>query len=169
MTKFALIITILLFCACDNKTKEVITVKEASKTIIELPANNTKDSIEGVYTAVVDSNNDDECKLILELIKTKGGYSFSVKTNKRNIQGKAKLVSNGPDEKYILLEDIPWDEYEGNISNEDTVESKDVEIPIGIDFLYRKDTLTIQNYGNSMNYYTKFGECGSKYIQLVKK
>lgn len=169
MKRFALFITILLFCACDNKTKEVITIKEASKTIIELPANNTKDSIQGVYTAVVDSNNDDECKLVIKLIKTKGGYSFSLRTNKRNVQGKAKLVINGPDEKYILLEDIPWDEYEGNISNEDTVETKDVEIPIGIDFFYRKDTLTIQNYGNSMNYYTKFGECGAKYIQLVKK
>lgn len=45
----------------------------------------------------------------------------------------------------------------------------DVKVPIEIDASYVKDTLTIQNYGNSMNSYTKISECGEKYIQLIKK
>ena len=74
----------------------------------------------------------------------------------------------------MVLEGIKWDEYEGDISNEEENDSvsdskPELEIPIGIDASYVKDTLTIQNYGNSMNSYTKISKCGEKYIQLIKK
>ncbi|WP_244248529.1 hypothetical protein [Flavobacterium foetidum] len=72
-----------------------------------------------------------------------------------------------------MLEGIQWDEYEGDISNEeenDTIsQTKEIEIPVGIGASYVRDTLTIQNYGNSMNSYMKISECGLKYIQLIKK
>jgi len=165
MKKIIPIIAILFFCSC--KKQSVIPIEETKSSI--KPVTNKKDSIEGLYSALIDSNNTDDCTLAIELIKTKNGYHFSLKTKARNIQGKAKLVSNGPDEKYILLEDIPWDEYEGDISNEEDTIPKNADIPNGIDFLYKNDTLTLQNYGNAMNYYTKLGECGAKYIQLVKK
>ena len=165
MKKIIIIIAIVFFSAC--KRQSAIPIEETKYSI--KPVTNTKDSIEGVYNALIDSNNTDDCTLAIELVKTKNGYHFSLKTNARNIQGKAKFVSNGPDEKYIVLEDIPWDEYEGDISNEDDTITRNVDIPKGIDFLYKNDTLTLQNYGNAMNYYTKLGECGAKYIQLVKK
>jgi hypothetical protein len=44
-----------------------------------------------------------------------------------------------------------------------------METPVDIGATYVKDTLTIQNYGNAMNSYTKIEECGRKYIQLIKK
>lgn len=170
MKKITILIIILSFYACDsNKKKEPEISKENSQTLIE-DSNKNEDSIEGIYTAVMDSNNADDCKLTIELLKTKENYIFTLKTNLRNIKGKANFITNESGEKYVVLEDIPWDEYEGDISNEeDTVKSKEIEIPKGIDFLYNKDTLTIQNYGNAMNYYTKLGECGAKFIQLVKK
>ena len=170
MKKITILILILSFYACDsNKKKHPEISKKNPQTVIE-DSNKNEDPVAGIYTAVVDSNNADDCKLSIELLKTKENYTFTLKTNSRNIKGKAHFVTNESGEKYIVLEDIPWDEYEGDISNEeDSMETKEIEIPKGIDFLYNKDTLTIQNYGNAMNYYTKLGECGAKYIQLVKK
>ena len=170
MNKITILILILSFYACDsNKKKQPEISKKNPQTVIE-DSNKKEDPIEGIYTAVVDSNNADDCKLTIELVQSNGKYKFTLKTNSRNIKGKANFVTNESGEKYIVLEDIPWDEYEGDISNEeDSMKTKEIEIPKGIDFLYNKDTLTIQNYGNAMNYYTKLGECGAKYIQLVKK
>ena len=170
MNKLTILILILSFYACDsNKKKEPEISIKKSQSLIE-NSNKDEDPVAGIYSAIMDSNNADDCKLIIELVKTKGNYIFSLKTNSRSIKGKAKLVTNESGEKYVVLEDIPWDEYEGDISNEeDTMRTKEIETPKGIDFLYDKDTLTIQNYGNTMNYYTKLGECGAKFIQLVKK
>lgn len=39
---------------------------------------------------------------------------------------------------------------------------------IEVSALQQGDTLTIQNYGNSMNSFTLFSECKSKYLSLVK-
>lgn len=169
MKALTLSITILFFYACNsNKKKEPEILKK--ETQILMNSNKNEDPVTGIYTAIVDSNNNDECKLIIELVKSNGNYLFTLKTNSRNVKGKAKVLTNESGEKYVVLEDVPWDEYEGDISNEeDTMKTEEIEIPKGIDFLYNKDTLTIQNYGNAMNYYTKLGECGAKYIQLVKK
>jgi hypothetical protein len=34
--------------------------------------------------------------------------------------------------------------------------------------LFNNDTIVIQNYGNAMNQYIVFSECGTKYIELVR-
>ncbi|MEJ6122440.1 hypothetical protein MT390_11300 [Vibrio sp. 2-Bac 85] len=39
---------------------------------------------------------------------------------------------------------------------------------IEVSAMQQGDTLTIQNYGNSMNSFTLFSECESKYLSLVK-
>ncbi|PBJ12882.1 hypothetical protein [Flavobacterium sp. ACN6] len=126
---------------------------------------NLKDEIEGTYTS-------EECNLSLIISKIKNDYQYVFKTSVRTLKGKASYSKNSSGEKYIVLEGIPWDEYEGDISNEeenDSIPAKELEIPVGIDAVYVKDTLTIQNYGNAMNSYTKISECGLKYILLVKK
>ncbi|MDA6068145.1 hypothetical protein NJT12_00810 [Flavobacterium sp. AC] len=103
-------------------------------------------------------------------------YNF-LKTKLKKLKGIATFTKNESGEKYIVLEGIKWDDYEGDISREDENDSiadsktasAEPEIPVGIDASYVKDTLTIQNYGNSMNSYTKISECDRKYIQLIKK
>lgn len=156
--------------ACNTKTEQ--------QTVTEIPIEKeitletaVIDPIEGTYTA-----NSDDCPISLFISKNKTDYQYLLKTKLRTLKGKAVLSQNSSGEKYISLEGIKWDEYEGDISNEDETDStensktaKELEIPIGIDALYTKDTLTIQNYGNAMNYYTKISECGLKYIQLIKK
>ncbi|MFD1602047.1 hypothetical protein ACFSJW_24040 [Flavobacterium artemisiae] len=172
---FFIVLILTTVVSCNKKT-ESLPKSTIEKSVTEVPVSDTisntistTDPIEGTYTTK-------ECGISLIISKTKTDYKYVLKTKLRTLKGKAVLSKNNSGEKYISLEGIKWDEYEGDISNEDESDStadsqtkKDLEIPVGIDALYLKDTLTIQNYGNSMNYYTKISECGLKYIQLVKK
>ncbi|MCR4033146.1 MULTISPECIES: hypothetical protein [Flavobacterium] len=153
----------LILSSCNQKPA-TIPVTESSKTDTLSIVANSKDEIEGTYKAA-------DCDLSIIISKIKNDYQYVFKTNLRTLKGKATYSKSSSCENYITLEGIQWDEYEGDISNEDendSIPKKELEIPVGIDALYIKDTLTIQNYGNAMNYYTKISECGLKYIQLIK-
>lgn len=168
-----LILTAVISC---NKKTESLPDSTIEKSVTEIPISDTisntiskTDPVEGTYLTK-------ECAISLIISKNKTDYQYVLKTKLRTLKGKAILSKSNSGEKYISLEGIKWDEYEGDISNEDESDStanaksqKNLEIPVGIDALYVKDTLTIQNYGNSMNYYTKISECGLKFIQLIKK
>ncbi|KQX11503.1 hypothetical protein [Flavobacterium sp. Root420] len=164
---FYTIFSIILISACTNKKAETVVEKNIPKVEMSLQTNKNEESIEGIYKTA-------ECDISVEITKTKDGYQYFLKTNTRRAKGKAIFSKNESDEKYLFLEGIKWDEYEGDISNQENdsiteSEPKELEIPVGIDASYVKDTLTIQNYGNSTNSYTKISECGLKYIQLIKK
>ncbi len=161
------VFSILLISACTNKKAETVIEKDMPKTEISIQPNKNKESIEGIYKTA-------ECDISIEITKTKSGYQYFLKTNLRKVKGIANFSKNESGEKYLTLEGIKWDEYEGDINNQENdsiteSEPKELEIPIGISASYLKDTLTIQNYGNSMNSYTKISECGLKYIQLIKR
>jgi hypothetical protein len=162
----------LLLSSC-NKKVESSSEEIIHKDTITLQTNSNEESIEGIYKTYFDPNNSDECEISVEITKTKSGYRYFLKTKTRQLKGKANFTKSESGEKYLVLEDIKWDEYEGDISHEDDsiseTEPKELETPVGIDASYVKDTLTIQNYGNAMNSYTKLSECGRKYIQLIKK
>jgi len=158
------VIALLCITACSDKKKEPILLKEEKQKTENPVVKKNNDYIEGIYKS-------SECEFSVEITKSATGYVYLLKTNARKVKGKANFSTNDSGEKYIVFEGIKWDEYEGDISNEDETDSiprKEIEIPVGIDASYVKDTLTIQNYGNAMNYYTKISECGSKYIQLIK-
>lgn len=167
----AFIASIIL--ACNYKKPEPVVEKNTPKTVIDLQTPKNEESITGIY----ETNNTGDCKISVEIIKVKDGYLYTFKTKSRKLNGKAIFTTNKSGEKYIVLKGIKWDEYEGDISHKDETDSisdsgtepKELEIPIGIDASYAKDTLTIQNYGNAMNSYTKISECDRKYIQLIKK
>lgn len=162
-----LLVSFLSVNACNQKTeKTTVTKNNAVEAVAE---NRLEDEISGTYTA-------EGCHISIIISKIKNDYHYILKTSARNLKGKATYSKDDSGEKYITFEGIPWDEYEGDISNEEENDSvsdskpgKELEIPVGIGALYVKDTLTIQNYGNAMNYYTKISECGLKYIQLIKK
>lgn len=162
--------SVLIIFACENKKEISIPVKNNNDTIATLPTIKNEESIAGTYQG-------DECSISVEIAKARDGYSYVLKTNNRKLTGKATFSTNESGEKYLVLEGIEWDEYEGDVSHQDETDTlsdpkktnKELDIPIGIGFAYKKDTLTLQNYGNAMNYYTKLGECDAKYIELVKK
>ena len=164
-----LLFSTILISACNDKKVQSVTQKNNSDTIVALQTTKTDESLKGVYKA-------NGCDISIEITETKDGYQYFLKTNARKVKGKATFSTNESGEKYLALEGIKWDEYEGDISNQEENDSvsdskpePELEIPVGIDASYVKDTLTIQNYGNSMNSYTKISECGEKYIQLIKK
>lgn len=168
-----IILSFLLFSACKDKSKSVTDENNSKEVLIDL-TNKSDESIEGLYKTQPDPNSTDECEISLEIAKIKSDYVYFLKTKLRKVKGKATFSTNKSGEKYIVLEGIKWDDYEGDISNEDETDSisdskEALEIPVGIDASYVKDTITIQNYGNAMNSYTKISECGRKYIQLIKK
>lgn len=168
------IFMIVLIASCNKKNETPPEVNSVKDTIA-LQVNHNQETIEGIYETKPEEGSSDECKITLEITKTKTGYSYFLKTKTRKLKGIANFTKENSGEQYLILEGIKWDEYEGDISEEDESDSiseskpKELEIPVGIDASYAKDTLTIQNYGNSMNSYTKLSECGRKYIQLIKK
>lgn len=172
----SIILIILIISACNDKKVGPLVEKSTSDSVAIQKSVN-KESIEGIYETQSDPNYTDKCEISVEITKTKDGYAYYLKTSSRKVNGKATFSTNESGEKYLVLEGIKWDEYEGDISNEEEsdsitdskTETPEPEIPVGIDASYVKDTLTIQNYGNSMNSYTKISECGRKYIQLIKK
>jgi hypothetical protein len=165
-----LVISFLVITACSDKPKTAIIPQEQPKNTAALPAQKSTESFEGIYTS-------EDCDLSVQITKTKEGYTYFLQTSTRKLKGKASITQNEAGEKYVTLERIQWEHYEGDISNEEETDSvsnpeknaKDIEIPVGIDASYVKDTMTIQNYGNSMNSYTKISECGAKYIRLVRQ
>jgi hypothetical protein len=164
----------LMVLACNNKLPEAGIEKPESEESAALKINK-ESSIEGIYTTQTDPGNSSECKISVEIIKTEDGYNYIFKTKSKNLKGIALLDTAESGEKTVVLKGIKWDYYEGDISNEEENDSisvsgsKEMETPVDIDATYVKDTLTIQNYGNAMNSYTKIEECGRKYIQLIKK
>ncbi|KRB59325.1 hypothetical protein [Flavobacterium sp. Root186] len=166
----------LLFSCNDKKNASESPEPAISKNSVTLEKPFDKKWIEGTYETKPEENDSGECRLLLEITKTKNGYAYFLKTKTRELKGIATFKIQKYGEKYLILEGIKWDEYEGDISHEEENDSisdsktstKELEIPVGIEAGYSKDTLTIQNYGNSMNSYTKLSECGRKYIQLIK-
>jgi hypothetical protein len=158
----------LLLFSCNNKKPEIPAAPPTTVTL-QKPES---ESIEGVYETQPDPSSSDECSISVAITKVNNGYSYFLQTKERKVKGKATFATNESGEKYIVLEGIKWDEYEGDITNqqeEDSIsDAPELEIPVGIGANYVKDTLTIQNYGNAMNSYTKISECGRKYIQLIK-
>ena len=158
-----LFLAILCLISCENR-KTNSPIQDTSKTKI-------LDSISGFYKTEIDSNYSETCELSVEIRKNKNQYTYHLKTDLRDVKGKVGFVRDSPNELYIVFEGIEWDEYLGDETNEidDDVEEKNTKIPVGIEAYVGNDTLTIQNNGNAMNSYTKIGECGRKYIFLIKQ
>jgi len=126
-----------------------------------------KDDYAGTYKIVNDSTETYNCNLSLNITKSTDGYIYRLITDKRNVKSSA-VIKKHSDGTYITLNNLPWDEYEGDVTNEEA-EQREKEVPLAVTALISSDSITIQNYGNAMNSYTVLSECGRKYIVLVKQ
>ena len=107
------------------------------------------------------------CFIELTLFEKNKKIWFRLKTDKRNIIGKAKISKD--DGLYYVTLPIEYSEYEGDISKNSKTINLPKSKPFGIQFMYDNKELVLQNSGNAMNYYVKFGECEEKYVHLKKK
>ena len=176
-------LTIVLF-SCTNNNRPVVpgVVKDTvvksdsgqnTKPIPQQasPLSGAKDEISGTYVIVNEPVEADKCSMTITISKDTKGYSYTFTSDSRSLKGKLSVEAN--DEKnghYITLEGIEWSEYEGPLDDEGEPTSKEpLDLPVGIGALLQNDTISLQNYGNSMNYYLQLADCGKKYIVLKKQ
>ncbi len=109
--------------------------------LLEKELNDQKD-----YSGRYEATGKNDCKLVLLI----DGLKYEAKTNKRTQSGTIKVVKENTD-TFFLFQGLLGDD-----------RGKDIQGK------YEDETIIIQNYGNSMNPYTRIGECEGKYLQLKK-
>jgi hypothetical protein len=149
-----LIPVLLTMLSCSNHQAQQAGVNTSSTVRADTPAGipiatppvRMHSEIAGKY-----STSDSNCMMSLEILIKGERYLYSIRTaTKVYINQELRVVE---DEGALTLTfggltgDSPQDEITG---------------------MYSDGSVTIQNYGNSMNEYTKLGECGLKYIELNK-
>lgn len=109
-------------------------------------------AINGVYKGT-------NCDISIALSGTKSNYSYHLKSKSKNIKGKA-VISLASDGK----------SYDVELKGAEMAEPSELRKSSNITFSLSKDTITIQNTGNAMNYYVQLEleGCDEKYITLVK-
>ena len=149
----------------NNKKEYSLTLEKTNIDITPLPTN-----IEGKYY-------NDHCNLTLSFSKFKGQYYYTYRSDERTLKGKVNF-SRGK-ELYINLTNIEYaeDYFDVGLTDDQDLEKeklykelkKEGVRTVGIECLYNSEELTIQNYGNAMNYYVKLSDCGEKYIHFKKQ
>lgn len=150
--------------ATSNKEYPIV-LQKTTQQIPPLP-----NTIEGKYF-------NEYCDLLLTFSKSKGEYSYGYKSNKRSITGKVNFYRD-VNELYINLTNIEYaeDYFDIELPEEDPEKEKEFERlkqigkrTMGVDCYFTPDEITIQNYGNAMNYYVKLYDCGEKYIHFKRQ
>ena len=154
----------------DTIQKADTTSKTISENIKPLEGNSKNGKalfeIEGHYQL----KKGNSCKMNLTLYYQKNQLKYRLKTDTHDYSDDAEIeLNDAKDGYYITFKNIEWSEYLGGLDNEGEPIDKNLEIPKSVSGTLYKDEILIQNYGNSMNYYVVFEDCGEKYIELVKK
>ena len=179
----------ILFSNCrdKNNTKETRSselLRDSTKEDKTLPGSKQKDVVQdtreraesstpivGTYIVINEGGASDKCPMTLTISQAAEGYKYKLETESRSLTG--KLLVQATQEKNTLnisLEGIRWSEYEGELGDDGEPKVKGaLELPVGIDGILQDNQISIQNSGNSMNYYVKLEECGRKYIVLKKQ
>jgi hypothetical protein len=126
--------------------------------------------IEGTYVVINEPEESDQCAIKIIIKKASEGYIYKFKTETRSLSGKLSVeATERKDGYYINLEGIEWSEYEGELNDDGEAKATDLALHTGINGVIQDNEITIQNTGNSMNYYVKLEDCGKKYIRLKKQ
>ena len=177
-----LILALLFFISCtenkqSNNIKNTDTTKNIIPSSVDTPIVTQKDTnaddaptlfkIEGNYIV---EENESSCKLELKLYYKNKQLYYQLVTNTKKYADKAEIELNEEkDGYYITFKNIEWSENEGALDDEGEPIDKEITLPQDIQGVMYKNEITIQNSGNSMNYYVKIGDCDLKFIRLIKK
>lgn len=182
MKKLPLLFAFLFLISCtenkqSNNIKNTDTTKNITPSSVDTPIVTQKDTnpedaptlfkIEGNYSV---EENESSCKLELKLYYKNKQLYYQLVTNTKKYADKAEIELNEEkDGYYITFKNIEWSENEGALDDEGEPIDKEITLPQDIQGVMYKNEITIQNSGNSMNYYVKIGDCDLKYIRLIKK
>ncbi|MBL3658890.1 hypothetical protein [Fulvivirga sediminis] len=144
MKMLILILLILNLISCGNGKIRNGDASELTKTEVEHSVNilNIQENCEGRY--ILTGVND--CQFVIDI----SGSDYHVKTTEREIKGSIEIKEN-EDEMYLLFKGFVGDDPEEEIVGK-----------------YEEGTIIIQNYGNSVNPYTRLNECSDKYLVLER-
>ncbi len=147
-----------------TKREYAFFVKKTDTVIAPLPSN------------VAGSYYNKPCNLTLSFYKSKGEYYYKYTSDKRNLDGKISFYRG--EDVYINLTNIEYAEDYFDIELFEENEEKERKYAAlkekrkrttGVECYFSQDELTIQNYGNSMNYYVKLYDCEEKYIHFQRQ
>jgi hypothetical protein len=131
-----------------SKKSFPIIFKQNNLEITPLPKN-----IIGIYK-IKNEEETDKCDLTISISFLKGDYFYNIKAKNYNKKGKVSFSRSLLEKtNYIIFEGLTPAEGSGTY----------------VDGLFTNNEITIQNYGNAMNYYVKLAVCSGKYLNLVKK
>jgi hypothetical protein len=147
------------------KISTLNTAVNVLKRQTKLPA------ITGYYRSKLIKGESGSCNLSVEIKELQGEYFYTFNLGGHIKKGKVKLTKiDEPDAAGIVFTGIKWAEYKGDISRlKDGDRPTVMKIPVGIEGVWTKSGITIQNYGNAMNYYVQIAGCEKKYIELIKQ
>ncbi len=132
----------LTFASCNSKSGKVDEQKDSTVVKTDSAAKVTAVDYSGTYSIV------DKSVCELTIIIQKSGENFTYKSGKT--EGKVEIIKQD-NTTYLNLQAI------NGVSPKGDVEAK-----------YENETLLIQNEGNSLNQYTNFKKCDSKFLELKK-
>lgn len=109
----------------------------------------TKSDISGLYV-------NEDCKMTIEITNHRAKHQYHLITDDRNEKGDLQIEFDN-DEGGLIIE----------LTNSKAVQPRDPNREENIFFYLSNDTITIQNYGNSINEYQQLN-CDEKYIIFAK-
>lgn len=98
---------------------------------------------------------------------------YTIQTPKRKLTGELKITVE--DAVYIDFSNVRWAEWRGSLTDEEYADvgkpQKKEELPVGVEALFdwENEEFVIQNDGNAMNYYVKFRESNSKFMEFRRR
>ena len=141
LTSFAALLLAVAGCSpADNYSAAKPTVEASAAPDAAAP---TELAYAGTYTV----QDTAICALSISITKRGSGYFFS----SEEVRGKVDITREGL-ETYFTF-----------------VGLQGQEPPEDISAVWQDSVLLIQNYGNSMNEYTRFGGCNAKYLELRRQ
>ncbi|NDV69008.1 hypothetical protein [Dysgonomonas sp. 25] len=151
----------------DRRTDEKAPVK-----LKEIETNFTSSSeIVGIYTISNEEYSESgNCPVRAKIERKDGKYLYTLTIDRTQYRGDVSFtreIGRYGEIAYITFEGFKWAENLGDISDEDAEHI--ATDTYGLEGVWEKKGISIQNYGNSMNYYVKIRECDCKFIFLKKE
>jgi hypothetical protein len=142
---FIIVLMLMVGVACSNPGNNSTAKKDSTAVQNSTPANSLPD-IAGYYRLP-----ETGCDIALTITKEKNGFKYYFKGEHLDLEGIALLSYEG-DGYYVT--------FDGPIGNTP---------PKTVSGLFKDNTLTIQNEGNSQNNYHYFSDCDEKYLEFKKQ
>ncbi len=139
-----ILILIAAFISCTGSKNSVGNIKEDKLSALEKKLNDED------YSGIYNLSDAKACKIVITIKKDKNNYTYTINGTAIKSTGKLSVVKDQA-ETYLV--------FTGTKRSGDKT---------SVEGAYLNKTITVQNYGNSMNQYICFKSCDAKFLEFVK-